>query len=124
VVWVFCTEKPEGVGEENCAVTRSFVWLKGVGNLVVMMGVAVSKSKVTMVNGGAVGGVGVGVGTGVGGAVGTGLGVGVGIGVGATVGAGVGMGVGVGFDGPGVCVFDGVVGSAVGLGVGEEGIVG
>jgi hypothetical protein len=72
-------------------VTRSFVWLKGVGNLVVMMGVAVSKSKVTTVRGGAVGG-GVGVGTGVGGAVGTGLGVGVGIGVGATVGAAVGVG--------------------------------
>jgi len=95
VVWVFCTEKPEGVGEENWAVTRSFVWLKGVGNLVVMMGVAVSKSKVTTVRGGAVGegvGVGTGVGTGVGGAVGTGLGVGVGIGVGATVGAAVGVG--------------------------------
>ena len=80
MVWVFCTEKPEGVGEENCAVTRSFVWLKGVGNLVVMMGVAVSKSKVTTVNGGAVGGVGTG--------------LGVGIGVGAIVGGGVGMGVG------------------------------
>ena len=93
MVWVFCTEKPEGVGEENCAVTRSFVWLKGVGSLVVMMGVAVSKSKVTTVRGGAVGG-GVGVGTGVGGAVGTGLGVGVGIGVGASVGAAVGAGVG------------------------------
>lgn len=47
-----------------------------------MMGVAVSKSKVTMVNGGAVG------------VVGTGLGVGVGIEVGVTVGAAVGMGVG------------------------------
>ena len=99
MVWVFCTEKPDGVGEENWAVTKSFVWLKGVGSLVVMMGVAVSKSKVTTVRGGAVGGgvgvgtgVGMGVGTGVGGAVGTGLGVGVGMGVGATVGAAVGVG--------------------------------
>jgi hypothetical protein len=50
------------------------VWLKGVGNLVVIIGVAMSKSKVTIVNGGATGGVGVGVG------------IWVGAGVGATVG--------------------------------------
>jgi hypothetical protein len=59
-------------------VTRSFVWLKGVGNLVVIMGVAVSKSKVTIVNGGATGGVGVGVGMGVGAGVGAAVGMGVG----------------------------------------------